>query len=66
MAANRIWIALLQMAPASYVLGQIPSLLNEVQRHLPGPGPRRQEFERIPASLGVHPPDRPRRPARAR
>lgn len=50
---------LLQMAPAAYVLGQIPSLLNEVQRHLPGPDPRRQEFERIAVTLGVHPPDRP-------
>lgn len=56
---------LLQMAPASYVLGQIPSLLNEVQRHLPGPDPRRQEFERIAASLGVHPPDRPPPPGQA-
>jgi hypothetical protein len=50
---------LLQMAPAGYVLGQIPSLLNEVQRHLSRHDPRRQEFERIAVSLGVYPPDRP-------
>jgi hypothetical protein len=49
---------LLQLAPASYVLGQIPSLLNEVQRHLPRHDPRRQEFERIASQLGVHPPER--------
>jgi hypothetical protein len=49
---------LLQMAPAAYVLGQIPSLLNEVQRHLSRSDPRRQEFERIADVLGVRPPDR--------
>jgi hypothetical protein len=49
---------LLQMAPASYVLGQVPSLLNEVQRHLTRSDPRRQEFERIATVLGMHPPDR--------
>ncbi len=53
---------LLQLAPTSYVLGQIPSLLNEVQRHLPRHDPRRQEFERIAMQLGVHPPDRPPAP----
>lgn len=53
---------LLQLAPAPYLLGQIPSLLNEVQRHLPRHDPRRQEFERIAAQLGVHPPDRPPAP----
>jgi hypothetical protein len=47
------------MAPTSYVLGQVPSLLNEVQRHLTRSDPRRQEFERIATILGVHPPDRP-------
>jgi hypothetical protein len=53
---------LLQLAPAAYLLGQIPSLLNEVQRHLPRTDPRRQEFERIAMQLGVHPPDRPPAP----
>src|SRR3954447_14720852 len=46
---------LLQLAPASYLLGQIPSLLNEVQRHLPRHDPRRQEFERIAGELGLCP-----------
>jgi len=53
---------LLQLAPASYLLGQIPSLLNEVQRHLPRHDPRRQEFERIAGELGVHAPDHPPAP----
>jgi hypothetical protein len=42
---------LLQVAPAEYVLGQIPSLRNMVQRHLPPDDPRHQEFERLAASL---------------
>lgn len=44
---------LLNLAPASYVLDQMPSLLNHVQRHL-GPGdPRRIGFERIAQEVGV-------------
>jgi hypothetical protein len=43
---------LLQVAPNEYVLGQIPSLLNLVQRHLPIHDARRQEFERVAARLG--------------
>jgi hypothetical protein len=46
---------LLQLAPPSYLLGQIPSLLNEVQRHLPRHDPRRIEFERIALHLGLCP-----------
>lgn len=44
----------LQTAPASYLLGQLPSLLNQVQRHLPQGDPRREDMERIARSLGVH------------
>ncbi len=44
---------LLQVAPPKYLLGQMPSLLNHVQRHLPADDPRRQEFERIAGELGV-------------
>jgi hypothetical protein len=38
---------LLNIAPPNYVLGQLPSLLNHVQRHLLVRDPRRQEFEDI-------------------
>jgi len=51
---------LLQVAPAEYVLGQISSSLNHVQRHLDRQDPRRQEFERIARKLGVADPDHPR------
>jgi hypothetical protein len=50
---------LLTLAPASYILGQMPSLLNHVQRHLPPADARRQEFERIAQSLGIKDPDHP-------
>jgi hypothetical protein len=53
---------LLQVAPETYVLGQMPSLLNEVQRHLTQSDARRQEFERIALQLGIHSPDRPLQP----
>ncbi|MCA1600462.1 MAG: hypothetical protein LC776_02045 [Acidobacteria bacterium] len=49
---------LLNLAPATYILGQIPSLSNHVQRHLAGEDPRRQEFERIVQTLGVKDTDR--------
>ncbi len=49
---------LLNLAPATYVLGQMPSLRNHVQRHLAGEDPRRQEFERIARVLGVKDTDR--------
>jgi hypothetical protein len=51
--------ALLNIAPYQYVLGQVPSLLNHVQRHLIPNDPRRQEFERIARQLGVKDPDHP-------
>jgi hypothetical protein len=51
---------LLQVAPAEYVLGQISSSLNHVQRHLDRQDPRRQEFERVARKLGVADPDHPR------
>lgn len=49
---------LLNFAPASYVLGQMPSLLRHVQRHLPPTDPGRQEFERIARSVGINDLDR--------
>jgi hypothetical protein len=39
--------SILQMAPARYIVGQVPSLLNHVQRHLQPGDPRRTEMERI-------------------
>ena len=53
---------LLQVASETYVLGQMPSLLNEVQRHLTQNDARRHEFERIALQLGIHSPDRPAQP----
>jgi hypothetical protein len=53
---------LLDLAPPSYVLGQMPSLLRHVRRHLPATDPGRQEFERIARSVGIDDPDRRLRP----
>jgi hypothetical protein len=50
---------LLNLAPADYLLGQMPCLLRHVQCHLPPSDPRRQEFERIARRLGVMDPDHP-------
>jgi hypothetical protein len=50
---------LLTIAPNSYILGQMPSLLNHVQRHLPPTDARRQEFERIAQRLGIKDADHP-------
>jgi hypothetical protein len=50
---------ILNVAPADYVLGQMPSLLRHVQSHLSATDPGRQEFERIARSVGVSDPDRP-------
>ncbi|HET7176306.1 MAG TPA: hypothetical protein VFK21_09875 [Gammaproteobacteria bacterium] len=50
---------LLALAPDSYILGQMPCLLNHVQCHLPPKDPRRQEFERIAQKLGIKDPDHP-------
>jgi hypothetical protein len=44
---------MLNIAPPSYVLGQLPNLLNHVQRHLVPKDPRRQEFEYIAHQFGV-------------
>jgi len=42
---------LLRVAPPEYVLGQMPSILNLVRRHLKVADPRRVEMERIAAEL---------------
>jgi hypothetical protein len=44
---------LINFAPCTYVLGQMPSLLNHVQRHLSCDDPRRREFERTAKNLGI-------------
>lgn len=44
---------LLTIAPASYVLGQLPSLLRHVRAHLKPADPRLQEFERIAKGLST-------------
>lgn len=50
---------LLNIASPGYVLGQMPSLLNDVRRHLIPTDTRRQELERIGQRLGVQDTDRP-------
>jgi hypothetical protein len=50
---------LLNIAPAKYLLGQIPCLLRHVQCHLPPTDARRQEFERIAGRLGIKDPEHP-------
>ncbi len=50
---------LLNFAPASYVLGQMPGLLTHVQCHLIPTDPRRVEFERLARRLGIHDADHP-------
>jgi hypothetical protein len=50
---------LLNLAPAEYVLGQMPSLLRHVQRNLHPTDPGRQEFERIARSVGTIHPEKP-------
>ena len=47
---------LLRVAPDYYLAGQMPSLLNHVQRHLEPDDTRRRELERIAARFG---PDQP-------
>jgi len=44
---------LLNFAPESYVLDQMPNLLNHVQRHLAANDSRRVELERIAQAVGV-------------
>jgi hypothetical protein len=53
---------LLRVSSNGYLAGQLPSLLNHVQRHLEVRDRRRQELERIAERLGVIDPERP--PAR--
>ena len=55
---------LLNLAPSDYVLGQMPSLLRHVQRHLPPTDPGRHEFERIARSVGFNDPDHQSRQTR--
>lgn len=43
---------LLQLASPSYLLGQMPSLLNQVRRHLSPTDPRRRAVERVARRLG--------------
>lgn len=43
---------LLDVAPVRYLYGQLPSLLNHVQRNLVARDPRRQEIERIVHQVG--------------
>jgi hypothetical protein len=43
---------LLRVAPDYYLAGQMPSLLNHVQRHLEPDDARRRELERIAARFG--------------
>jgi len=50
---------LLNFAPPEYVLGQFPSLLCHVRRHLLPTDPRRVELERIAQKLGVKDADHP-------
>jgi len=50
---------LLNLAPARYILGQMPCLLRHVQCHLPPTDPARREFERITRRLGINDPDSP-------
>ena len=54
---------ILNVAPADYVLGQMPCLLRHVQRHLPEKDPARREFERIARSVGINDLVRPLTPA---
>ena len=44
---------ILAIAPADYVLGQMPSLLKHVQCHLTPNDPRRQTFEQIARRIGI-------------
>ena len=51
-------VHLLNIAPPQYLLGQMPSLLQHVRRHLLPSDPRREELERIARRLGFNDPDR--------
>jgi hypothetical protein len=49
---------LLNIAPPEHILGQMPSLLRHVQRHLKPTDPGRLEFERIAHGIGINDPER--------
>lgn len=48
---------ILHLAPSSYLLGQMPSLLNHVQRHLEPTDPRRRQMEKVAAAIELSAPD---------
>jgi hypothetical protein len=50
---------LLKIAPTEYLLGQMPSLLQHVRRHLAPGDPRREELQRIAGRIGLNDPDHP-------
>jgi hypothetical protein len=50
---------LLNIAPAEYLLGQMPSLLQDVRRHLVPGDARREELGRIAGRIGLNDPDHP-------
>ena len=50
---------LLNIAPSEYLLGQMPSLLQHVRRHLVPGDPRREELGRIAGRIGLNDPDHP-------
>jgi hypothetical protein len=52
-------VHILNIARVDYLLGQLPSLLRDVQCHLIPSDPRRQELERVAKALGVKDPDHP-------
>jgi hypothetical protein len=56
---------ILNIAPADYVLGQMPCLLRHVRAHLPANDPGRQHFERIVRSVGADDVDLPPGPGPA-
>ena len=50
---------LLNIAPAEYLVGQMPSILEHVRRHLVPGDPRREELQRIGARIGLSDPEHP-------
>jgi hypothetical protein len=50
---------LLNIAPAEYLLGQMPSILQHVRRHLAPGDPRREELQRIGGRVGLSDPEHP-------
>jgi len=53
---------LLRIAPADYLVGQLPSIEAHVRQHLPRHDPRRARLESIVKESRDRSPDRPRRP----